>query len=131
MTIPNSTTPKIDFLNQISMPQTSVKAENKAVETQPTQEQTKKDEFKPSKFDMIMEKTINPKDLNDTVHVPRTIFKGYLSFMMGNTALTLGGLIGNKMPKLSKGLAILGTLICAVGTFEFVKPFMVKEKPKV
>jgi hypothetical protein len=69
----------------------------------------------------------NSADMNDTVVVPRTIFKGYLGIMMGTTMLTIGSFIKNK-PKFSKGLSIAGLLTSAYGTWAFVRPFIIKDK---
>ena len=65
-------------------------------------------------------------DLNDLVSVPRTIFKGYLCFTAGTALNSIAALI--KQNKFSKGLNIAGLLMSIYGTFNFVKPFLIKEK---
>lgn len=93
--------------------------------------QPQNDEFKPSIFDKIMENTINPHDINDTVEVPRSIFKGYLSFMLGTCVASIGGLIskakpfGKELKAIPNLLTAVSVGLTAIGTFEFVKPFMV------
>ena len=75
----------------------------------------------------IFERIANSPDMNDTVKVPRTIFKGYLSFAVGTSLLTLGGL-AEKVKPLSIGLRALGTLATIYGTYSFVRPYLMKEK---
>lgn len=79
------------------------------------------------KFTDIFEHIKNSADMNDTVKVPRTIFKGYLSFMIGTSLLTLGGL-AKKIKPLSTGLTALGTLTAMYGTYSFVRPYLLKER---
>ena len=85
-------------------------------------------ENKPDIIDFISKKAINPKDVNDTVTMPRAIFKGYMCFTAGTAINAIGGMLKNDVAK--KALAIAGTLISIVGTFNFVKPFLHKEEPK-
>ena len=85
-------------------------------------------ENKPDIIDFISKKAINPKDVNDTVTMPRAIFKGYMCFTAGTAINAIGGMLKNDVAK--KTLAIAGTLISIVGTFNFVKPFLHKEEPK-
>lgn len=126
------------FYTQINAPQANtIKEEPKKQEISAVlKTQPDNDTFKPSLFDSIMEKVVNPRDLNDTVHVPRSIFKGYLSFMVGTAIASMGTLIKNIKP-FGKELSAIPNIctavsiaLTAIGTFEFVKPFMVKEKPK-
>lgn len=65
----------------------------------------------------------NLMDMNDTVVVPRTIFKGYLSFMAGTSMLTLASLMKQNwaFTKVLKGVATLTTLF---GTYAFVRPYV-------
>ena len=69
----------------------------------------------------------NLRDMNDTVVVPRTIFKGYLSFMAGTSILTLASLMKPNwaFTKVLKGVATLTTLF---GTYAFVRPYVFKDK---
>ncbi len=72
-------------------------------------------------FDCFSEKIINEKDIRDTVEVPRSIFKGYLSFTISSSLTIISSLI--KQPKISKSLTILGSLAAIYGTFNFIKPY--------
>lgn len=83
-------------------------------------------EYKPDILDIFSEKVVNKRDLTDMVTVPRTIFKGYLCFTAGTAINSIASLAGDN--KFSKGLGILGNIISIYGTFNFVKPFLIKEK---
>ena len=83
-------------------------------------------EYKPDILDIFSEKVVNKKDINDMVTVPRTIFKGYLCFTAGTALNSIAALI--KQNKFSKGLNIAGLLMSIYGTFNFVQPFLIKEK---
>ncbi len=78
-------------------------------------------------LDKFSEKVVNKKDINDTVTVPRAIFKGYLCFTAGTALNAIAGML-KKENKVTKGLAIGGSLMSIYGTFNFVKPFLIKEK---
>ena len=71
----------------------------------------------------------NTCDMEDTVTVPRTIFKGYLGFMAGTTLASLGSL-AKKGGKLNKTLSIAGALSCLYGTWSFVRPYVIKDSQK-
>ena len=86
----------------------------------------KKDEYKPDVIDKISEKVVNKRDLNDMVSVPRSIFKGYMFFTFGTAVNAIGGLI--KKDKITKGFAIAGSILSIIGTYNFVKPFLIREK---
>ena len=73
----------------------------------------------------------NSADMTDTIVVPRTIFKGYLGIMTGTTLLTVGGLLAQKMAKISKVLSIAGLATSLYGTYAFVRPFIIKDAPGV
>ena len=77
------------------------------------------------------EKTKNLSDMNDTILVPRTIFKGYLSIMTGTTLVTLGSLLSSKFNKFSKILSVTGLLSSLYGTYAFVRPYIIKDAPGV
>lgn len=79
--------------------------------------------------DKFYANTRNSADMNDTVVVPRTIFKGYLGFMAGTTMTALGSLSSNRFVK--KSLNVAGLLTCLYGTWAFVRPFVVKDAPGV
>ncbi len=82
---------------------------------------------KKEKFtDKFITHTKNSADMNDTVIVPRTIFKGYLGFMAGTTLTSLGAIF-KKQVKLSKTLNALGVITCLYGTWAFIRPFIVKD----
>ena len=83
-------------------------------------------EYKPDILDIFSEKVVNKKDLTDMVTVPRTIFKGYLCFTAGTAINAISSLCAKG--NFSKGLGIVGNLISIYGTFNFVKPFLIKEK---
>ncbi len=70
----------------------------------------------------------NSADMNDTIIVPRTIFKGYLGIMTGTTLVTLGGLINKtKNPKTFKGTMAAGLIASMYGTWAFVRPFIIRD----
>jgi len=80
-------------------------------------------------LDSIHSYTKNSADLNDTIIVPRTIFKGYLGIMSGTTLVTLAGLLNKaKHPKMFKSLMGAGLLTSMYGTWAFVRPFVLKDK---
>ena len=112
-------------MNLINGLQTSNTTPVKKAETQNIQSQPKI-EHKPDILDIFSEKVVNKKDLTDMVTVPRTIFKGYLCFTAGTAINAISSLCGKG--KLSKGLGIAGNLISIYGTYNFVKPFLIKEK---
>ncbi len=85
---------------------------------------TKKDTF----LDKLHTYAKNSADMNDTIVVARTIFKGYLGIMTGTTLVTLGGLVNKtKHPKLFKGTMAAGLLTSLYGTYAFVRPFIIKD----
>ncbi len=88
------------------------------------------DKPKESFTDKFYTHTRNAADMNDTVVVPRTIFKGYLGFMAGTTLTSLGALAKNKK-WLSYPLNTAGILTCLYGTWAFIRPFVVKDAPGV
>lgn len=89
---------------------------------------TKKEKF----LDKLHTYTKNSADMNDTIVVARTIFKGYLGIMTGTTLVTLGGLVNKtKHPKLFKGIMATGLLTSLYGTYAFVRPFIIKDAPGV
>lgn len=89
---------------------------------------TKKEKF----LDKFHSYTKNSADMNDTIVVARTIFKGYLGIMTGTTLVTLGGLVNKtKHPKLFKGTMAAGLLTSLYGTYAFVRPFIIKDAPGV
>ena len=77
-------------------------------------------------FDKISEKVINKRDINDTVTMPRTIFKGYMCFTAGTAINAISGML--KHDKVKKALGIAGSLISIYGTYNFVKPFLIRGK---
>lgn len=107
--------------NQNGVVNNKVQKEN----TQPITPQPKQ-EYKPDILDICSEKIINNRDITDTVTVPRAIFKGYFCFTVGTAINAIAGML--KHEKAKKGLSIAGSLISILGTFNFVKPFLIKEK---
>ena len=87
---------------------------------------TSKYEYKPDILDFFSEKVVNKNDIVDMVTTPRAIFKGYLCFTAGTLVNTIGGLI--KQEKISNFLKITGCLASIYGTYNFVKPFLIREE---
>ena len=85
-----------------------------------------KTESKKDILDIISKRIEDRKDITDTVTVPRAIFKGYFCFTAGTAMNAIAGLI--KKSKISKALGVAGSLMAIFGTFNFVKPFLLKEK---
>ena len=83
-------------------------------------------EYKPDMLDFFSEKVVNKNDIVDMVTTPRAIFKGYLCFTAGTLVNTIGGLI--KQEKISNFLKITGCLASIYGTYNFVKPFLIREE---
>ncbi len=76
-------------------------------------------------IDFLSEKVINKNDINDTVTMPRTIFKGYLCFTTGTLMNGIAQMLKNT--KIKTGLMIAGSIASIYGTFNFVKPYLFKE----
>ena len=112
---------KMNVLENIKTP-VSVQNEVKSVK----QQKAPKLEYKPDLLDIASEKIINKRDITDTVTMPRAIFKGYLCFTAGTAINAIAGMLKNDKAK--KGLGIAGSLISILGTFNFVKPFLIKDK---
>ncbi|MBQ9245674.1 hypothetical protein IJ182_05335 [bacterium] len=83
-------------------------------------------EYKPDVLDILSEKVVKRKDITDTVTVPRAIFKGYLCFTAGTAINAIAGMLKDK--GFSKYLGIAGSLVSIYGTYNFVKPFLIKDK---
>ena len=81
-------------------------------------------QYKPDIMDIFSKKVVNQRDLNDMVTTPRAIFKGYLCFTAGKTVNGIAGFIKNE--KFANPLRILGSIIAIFGTFNFVKPYLIK-----
>ena len=82
--------------------------------------------YKPDIADFISSKVVNKRDIEDTVTMPRAIFKGYMCFTAGTaiSAITTG----LKQNKFTKGLNIAGSVLSIFGTYNFVKPFLIKQE---
>ncbi len=91
-----------------------------------TEQVTKKEEYKPDILDIFSEKVVNKNDLSDMVTTPRAIFKGYLCFTVGTTINAIASLL--KDNKFSKGLKVAGSIVSIYGTYNFVKPYLIKNK---
>lgn len=124
---------------QIMQPMTNVAKENGAdnysklpPKTDSAEFSAKKSEYtyKPDFLDKLSENVVNKRDLNDMVTVPRSVFKGYLCFVLGTTVNSLANIIfkSPKTLKAAKAFNVLGSLISFYGTFNFVKPFLIKDK---
>lgn len=81
-------------------------------------------EYKPDVMDIFSKKVVNKRDLTDMVTTPRAIFKGYLCFTAGTAINAIAGFIKNE--KIANPLKILGSVISVYGTFNFVKPYLIK-----
>lgn len=68
----------------------------------------------------------NSADMNDTLKVPRTIFKGYLAFMVSTTMVTLASFINPKHNKIKNCTNIAASLLALYGTYSFVRPYVIK-----
>lgn len=86
-------------------------------------EQPKKEKF----TDKFSSKIRNSADLNDCVAVPRSVFKGYLAFMLGTAMLTLGSFLPQNSKGLKTGTLIAGNLINTWGVWSFVRPYVLKD----
>lgn len=135
MTIPNITsTTSNNFYTQIATPQrmASEPITKQPQEIQPAKQETTKttQTFEPDLFDRISEKVVNPSDINDMVKLPRTIFKGYLSFMVGTAMMFMAAPVEELKGfiTISKVLKFAGLGLTGVGAYEFVKPFLLKPK---
>lgn len=91
-------------------------------------EKTQTEENKPKKqndiVSFIESKVVNPRDINDTVTMPRAIFKGYLCFTAGTA---IGAIASNyKNSKPGRILNAASAALTVLGTYNFVKPFIFK-----
>lgn len=84
-----------------------------------------KQEYKPDVIDFLSSKVVNQNDINDMVTMPRAIFKGYLCFTAGTAVNTIAGMI--KQGKAATAMKIAGCLTSLYGTYNFVKPYLIKE----
>lgn len=82
---------------------------------------------KESFTDKFSTKIKNSADLNDCVSVPRSVFKGYLAFMLGTAALTLGTFIPQKAKRVKTGMMVAGNLVNLFGIWSFVRPYIIKD----
>ncbi len=85
----------------------------------------KEGEKAPTFLDVFTTSAKNSADLNDTVEVPRTIFKGYLSFMAGTTLGAIAPFAKGKKP-LFATLSIAAGALALLGTYFFVRPYVIK-----
>ena len=77
-------------------------------------------------IDILSKKVVNQKDITDTVTMPRTIFKGYLCFTAGTMSNAIGAIIKNE--KIKKPFNIIGYILSIYGTYNFVKPYLIKNE---
>ena len=78
-------------------------------------------------LDKIMNQVKNSADTEDTIVVPRTIFKGYLGIMAGTTLVTVAANLSSKVPNLKKWVNLIGLGVSMYGTYAFVRPFIIKD----
>ena len=109
----------MNILNNISSLPSSAESVKRSNTTPVIKTENKKDIL-----DIFNEKVANRKDITDTVTMPRAIFKGYLCFTAGTAINAIAGMI--KKGTASKVLSIAGSLTAIYGTFNFVKPFLLK-----
>ena len=98
--------------------------------TPPSEENPAAKDYKPDIIDICSDKIISNHDINDTVTMPRAIFKGYLCFTAGTAINAMASLIKNKSEKVSAAMQILGSSIAILGTYNFVKPFLAANRTK-
>ena len=113
-------------MNILSNYNNPAKKSIKISESKTIPKQQKNIEYKPDVLDIFADKVVNKRDLSDMVATPRSIFKGYLCFTVGTAINSIASLL--KKGKVSKGLSIFGSLISIYGTFNFVKPYLFKNK---
>lgn len=92
--------------------------------TKKLKEDTKEESKPPSAIDKFETEIKNSADMNDTIKVPRTIFKGYLAFTASTSFLTVAMLAAKKHPNLSAIFNILSAASIIYGTFSFVRPYI-------
>ena len=80
-------------------------------------------------IDIISDKFASKRDVYDTVTMPRAIFKGYLCFTAGTAINAIAGML--KKTNFSKVLGITSSLISIYGTYNFVKPFLVRNNEQL
>ncbi len=130
MTMPVSNLTDNSFNNLISSSQKSASQPSVQNIQEPVKEApiAKKQSMQDDIFDKINNKVINSKDVTDTVTLPRAIFKGYLSFFLSSTLLGLTAINPAKTAKINNPLRVASSLLAIVGTFEFLKPLLLKQK---
>ena len=77
--------------------------------------------------DKFSSKIKNSADMNDCVSVPRTIFKGYLAFMVGTALNGLAMFIPEKAKKIKTSMLVTGSLINTYGIWAFARPYILKD----
>ena len=97
-----------------------------SIKREPNQNPIPKQETKKDILNIFSEKVVNQNDIKDMVKVPRSIFKGYLCFTTGTAINGITSFM--KKSKITKALQIAGGLISIYGTYNFVKPFLIREK---
>ena len=95
---------------------------------QPSTSNEKKLKEKNTFLDKFETSIINSADLNDTVQVPRTIFKGYLAFLVGTALTTVAAMAKEKFKKTSTALNLISIALVTYGTYSFVRPYIIKSK---
>ncbi len=83
-------------------------------------------------YDSFVDKFVKKEDLNDTVTVPRNIYKGYMSFMIATSIGTMNSFIKNTNNNKTLGgiktaVNILASAIGLHGTYQFTKGLIIKQ----
>ncbi len=66
----------------------------------------------------------NNCDMNDTLTVPRTIFKGYMAFTISTTLGMFASVMAKKHPTAKTITNVLANLVALAGTYCFVRPYL-------
>ncbi|MCQ2789055.1 MAG: hypothetical protein MJ229_01630 [bacterium] len=66
----------------------------------------------------------NNCDMNDTIAVPRTIFKGYMAFTISTTLGMFASVMAKKHPTAKTVTNVLANLVALAGTYCFVRPYL-------
>lgn len=101
---------------------------SQSIQNSSEEKQSKNNDSKNTFLDKFETSIRNSADLNDTIQVPRTIFKGYLSFCAGSALMPVASMIKNNFPKTSNALNIINAGLIIYGTYSFVRPYLITQK---
>lgn len=93
-----------------------------------TQPQTPQASQQPEIIDKLLDKVKNPRDINDTVSVPRGIFKAYMCLMAGTGLGTIAGILPKGLKAIKTPLSIIGSMLGILSAAYFAKPFLIKQE---